>query len=41
MQLEIDKKVFSQKFYPLLFDYSHRTECYLGSAGSGKSYFIA
>ena len=25
---------------PLLLDYSHRWECYIGSAGSGKSYFI-
>lgn len=28
------------KFYPLLFDYSHRWEVYRGSAGSSKSYFI-
>lgn len=28
------------KFYPLLFDYSHRHEFYMGSAGSAKSYFI-
>ena len=28
------------KFYPLLFDYSHRWEIYRGSAGSSKSYFI-
>ena len=28
------------KFYPLLLDYSHRWEVYMGSAGSAKSYFI-
>ena len=28
------------KFFPLLFDYSHRWEVYMGSAGSSKSYFI-
>ena len=28
------------KFFPLLLDYSHRFECYMGSAGSSKSYFI-
>ena len=32
--------MFSPKLYPLLFDYSHRFEFYLGSAGSGKSVFI-
>ena len=39
-ELKIDKNVFSEKFYPLLLDYSHRWEFYMGSAGSGKSYFI-
>lgn len=28
------------KFYPMLLDYSHRWEVYMGSAGSAKSYFI-
>ena len=28
------------KFFPLLLDYSHRWEVYMGSAGSAKSYFI-
>ena len=32
--------MFVPKFYPLLFDYSHRWEIYMGSAGSAKSYFI-
>lgn len=32
--------MFVPKFYPLLFDYSHRWEVYKGSAGSAKSYFI-
>ena len=40
VQLNLDKSVFVPKFYPMLFDYSHRYECYMGSAGSAKSYFI-
>lgn len=40
IKLNLDKKLFSPAFYPLLLDYSHRWEAYLGSAGSGKSYFI-
>ena len=38
--LKLSKKLFVPKFYPLLFDYSHRWELYMGSAGSAKSYFI-
>lgn len=40
VQLNLKKKLFAPKFYPLLFDYSHRWEVYMGSAGSAKSYFI-
>lgn len=40
INLDISKNVFCPKLYPLLNDYSHRFEMYLGSAGSGKSYFI-
>lgn len=40
INLELDKKLFSSKLFPLLFDYSHRFEGYKGSAGSGKSYFV-
>lgn len=38
--LNIDKAAFSPALFPMLFDYSHRWEVYLGGAGSGKSYFI-
>ena len=38
--LNIKKDFFAPKFFPLLFDYSHRWECFMGGAGSGKSYFI-
>lgn len=38
--LKLSKKLFIPKFFPLLFDYSHRWEVYMGSAGSAKSYFI-
>lgn len=32
--------MFVPLYYPLLLDYSHRWEVYMGSAGSAKSYFI-
>lgn len=37
----ISKSLFIPKFLSLLFDYSHRWEFWVGSAGSGKSYTIA
>lgn len=40
IQLNLNKKLFIPKFYPLLTDYSHRWEFWVGSAGSGKSYFL-
>ena len=40
ISLNISRKCFAPKFFPLLFDYSHRWEVYRGSAGSAKSYFI-
>lgn len=40
VNLTLKKSQFSPTLYPLLLDYSHRTEIYKGSAGSGKSYFI-
>lgn len=40
VKLKLDKAIFVPKYYPLLFDYSHRWEIYMGSAGSAKSYFI-
>lgn len=40
IQLNLNKALFVPKFYPLLLDYSHRWEVYMGSAGSSKSYFI-
>ena len=41
VNLNLNKKLFVPKFYPLLLDYSHRWEFWCGSAGSGKSYTIA
>lgn len=38
--LNLKKSAFVPKFYPMLLDYSHRWEVYMGSAGSAKSYFI-
>lgn len=40
VNINLTKNLFAPKFYPLLTDYSHRWEVYLGSAGSGKSFFI-
>ena len=40
IKLKLNKSLFVPKFYPLLLDYSHRHEYYMGSAGSAKSYFI-
>lgn len=40
IKLNLSKNLFVPKFFPLLFDYSHRWEVYMGSAGSAKSYFI-
>lgn len=40
-KMNIDRKCFNDAFYPYLFDYKHRWEVYRGSAGSGKSAFIA
>lgn len=40
IQLNLKKSHFVPKFYPYLFDYSHRWEFWCGSAGSGKSYFL-
>ena len=43
IQLNIDKKTFNEIYVRdgNLTDYSNRFEVYFGSAGSGKSYFIA
>ena len=40
INLNLKRGLFVPKFYPMLFDYSHRWEIYMGSAGSAKSYFI-
>lgn len=40
IKLNLDKGIFNDTFFPLLTDYSHRWEVYMGSAGSGKSYHI-
>lgn len=41
IKLNLKKSLFVPKFFPFLFDYSHRWEFWVGSAGSGKSYTIA
>lgn len=40
VNLNLKRSLFVPKFYPMLLDYSHRWEVYMGSAGSAKSYFI-
>lgn len=41
INLKLKKSMFTPKFFPLLTDYSHRWEVYMGSAGSSKSYFVS
>ena len=40
--IEIQKKIFNEVYFPYLFDYSYRYNIYYGSAGSqsGKSVFV-
>ena len=40
IELNLSPELFVPKFFPYLFDYSHRWEFYMGGAGSGKSIFI-
>ena len=40
INLNLNKNLFVPKFYPLLLDFSHRWNFFVGSAGSGKSYSI-
>lgn len=40
-ELNVTRKLFNDAYYPYLFDYTHRHEVYYGSAGSGKSVFVA
>ena len=41
INLNINKRVFNDAYYPYLTDYSNRYEVYYGGAGSGKSVFVA
>lgn len=41
MKINISRQLFNNAYYPYLTDYTHRTECYYGGAGSGKSHFVA
>ena len=40
INLKISKKMFSPHFFPYLFDYEKRWNVFMGSAGSGKSFFV-
>jgi len=40
INLELSRQLFNDAFYPLLTDNSTRWQIYMGSAGSGKSFFI-
>ncbi len=40
INLNINKKIFNDVYYPHLQDYSNRFEVYYGGAGSGKSVFV-
>lgn len=41
MKLILNKDIFNSVYFPSLTDYSQRYQVYFGSAGSGKSFFIA
>lgn len=41
ININVSRKIFNDVYYPHLLDYSCRYEVYYGSAGSGKSYFVA
>ena len=40
VNLHLDKRLFTPKAYPYIFDYSHRWEFWYGGAASSKSYSI-
>ena len=40
VQLNLNKKIFTPKAYPYIFNYSHRWEFWYGGAASSKSYSI-
>lgn len=41
INININKNIFNEVYYPYLFNYENRYEIYYGGAGSGKSYFVA
>lgn len=41
INLKLNRALFNDVYYPLLFDYTRRYEVYYGGAGSGKSVFVA
>ena len=41
INIDISRKIFNEAYFPLLLDYNNRYEVYYGSAGSGKSVFVA
>lgn len=41
INLQLDKNIFNEVYYPFLLDYKNRYEIFYGGAGSGKSYFVA
>lgn len=41
INLNINKSIFNDVYFPYLTDYSRRYEVYYGGAGSGKSVFVA
>lgn len=40
INLTLNRDLFLDKYYPLLEDYSHKVELYMGGSASGKSFFI-
>lgn len=40
ININLKKGLFNDRYYPMLFNYTHRYEVYYGGAGSGKSHFV-
>ena len=39
--VNLQRRLFNDAYFPFLFDYTHRYEIYYGGSGSGKSVFVA
>lgn len=40
IELNLNRSIFNDAYYPYITDYSHKFEIYYGGSGSGKSHFV-